>query len=82
VFVPDKPLQPSLLLAVKANSLTKRGVPERLTRVGWPHLQILQTRLKRLGRDKHFSLFGPFVKTGLHYGDYRSKLVHFESEKK
>jgi hypothetical protein len=37
--------------------------------------------LRMLVRDKHSSVMEPTVKNHLHYGDYRSKLVHFHSKK-
>jgi hypothetical protein len=35
--------------------------------------------MEKLGSNKRFILFGLFIKAGLHYGDYRSKLVPFEA---
>jgi hypothetical protein len=35
--------------------------------------------MEKLGSNKRFILFGLFIKPGLHYGDYRSKLVPFEA---
>jgi hypothetical protein len=30
--------------------------------------------------EKNFSLLGPLIMAGSHYGNYRSKLVHFEAQ--
>jgi len=64
-FISGKPWHPSLFSG-KAKSLSKKWAPERFS-------------MEKLGSNKRFILFGLFIKPGLHYGDYRSKLVPFEA---
>ena len=37
--------------------------------------------MEKLESNTRFILFGLFIKVGLHYGDYRSKLVPFKPQK-
>jgi hypothetical protein len=56
-YVPGKPLQPSQMLVGKSRSLPQSGAPERyFTWVGSSLTCKHWTRLKRLARDKRFSL--------------------------
>ncbi len=63
MFVPDRPLQPSLALVSKAGAYLTKGPFRFYTLGGYaPDLTLKpKTRLERPARDKRFRLLGPII---------------------
>ncbi len=61
MFVPGSTFQPILMFACEVRSLPKSEAPERSLTLVSSGFTYNSTGLESLARDKHCSLFGPFV---------------------